>query len=139
MSLRRLIQLMLLLVLGSPLPGFAQTANSESRHIQAAIMLDGTADPFLGTAVCRVNEECAVISNAEPRIKLSITLNQQQGGELGTMVIECSADCSFASGRSRVSLQNQRSLEIFDGAERGEIKLVLKPRRKVGDVFLIVR
>ena len=139
MSLRRLIQLMLLLVLGSPLPGFAQTANSESRHIQAAIMLDGTADPFLGTAVCRVNEECAVISNAEPRIKLSITLNQQQGGELGTMVIECSADWSFASGRSRVSLQNQRSLEIFDGAERGEIKLVLKPRRKVGDVFLIVR
>ncbi len=88
--------------------------------------------------MCRMNEECDVISNAEPRIKLSITLNQQDG-ELGTMVIECSSDCSFVSGRSRVSLQNQRSFEIFDGAERGEIKLVLKPRRKIGDVFLIVR
>ncbi|POO57426.1 hypothetical protein CTT39_01660 [Agrobacterium rosae] len=131
--------MLFLLALGSSSPSCAQTANSESRHVQAAIMLDGTADPFLGTAVCRVNEECAVISNAEPRIKLSIILNQQQGGELGTMVIQCSADCSFESGRSRVSLQNQRSFEIFDGAERGEIKLVLKPRRKIGDVFLIVR
>ncbi|MBN7805252.1 hypothetical protein JZX86_07720 [Agrobacterium rosae] len=139
MSLRRLVQLMLLLVLGSPPPGFAQTENAENRHIQAAIMLDGTADPFWGTAMCRVNEECDVISNAEPRIKLSITLNQQQDGELGMMVIECSADCSFVSGRSRVSLQNQRSFEIFDGAERGEIKLVLKPRRKIGDVLLIIR
>ncbi|SCX28644.1 hypothetical protein [Agrobacterium rosae] len=138
MSRCRLGQMLFLLTLGSSSPSFAQTANSGSRNIQAAIMLDEVAAPVLGTAMCRVNEECDVISNAEPRIKLSITLNQQDG-ELGTMVIECSADCSFVSGRSRVSLQNQRSFEIFDGAERGEIKLVLKPRRKIGDVFLIVR
>ncbi|SCX00601.1 hypothetical protein DSM25558_0152 [Agrobacterium sp. DSM 25558] len=139
MSRCRLSQLVFLVALGSSSPSFAQTANSESHHVQAAIMLDGTADPFLGTAMCRVNEECDVISSAEPRIKLSITLNQQQDGELGTMVIQCSEDCSFVSGRSQLSLQNQRSFEIFDGAERGEIKLVLKPRRKIGDVFLIVR
>ncbi|WP_421361350.1 hypothetical protein [Agrobacterium rosae] len=138
MSRCPLIQLIFLFALGSS-PALAQTANFESRHIQAAITLDEVAAPLLGTAMCRVNEECDVISNAEPRIKLSITLNQQQDGELGTMVIQCSADCSFVSGRSRVSLQNQRSFEIFDGAERGEIKLVLKPRRKIGDVFLIVR
>ncbi|MGV1869362.1 hypothetical protein [Agrobacterium rosae] len=138
MSRCRLGQILFLLALASSSPSFAQTANFESRNIQAAIMLDEVAAPVLGTAICRVNEECDVISNAEPRIKLSITLNQQDG-ELGTMVIECSADCSFVSGRSWVSLQNQRSFEIFDGAERGEIKLVLKPRRKIGDVFLIVR
>ncbi len=139
MSLRRLIQLMLLLVLGSASPIFAQTENAGIRHIQAAIILNGAAAPFLGTAMCRVNEECDVIFNAESRIKLSITLKRQQDGELGTMVVQCPEDCSFVSGRSRMGLQNQRSFEIFHGDNGVEIESVLKPRRKVGDVVLIVR
>ncbi len=80
-----------------------------------------------------------MIFNAEPRIKLSITLKRQQDGELGTMVVQCPEDCSFVSGRSRISLQNQRSFEIFHGDNGVEIEAVLKPRRKIGDVFLIVR
>ncbi len=56
MNRRRLIQLMLLLVLGSPPPGFAQAENAGIRHIQAAIILDGAAAPFLGTAMCRMNK-----------------------------------------------------------------------------------
>lgn len=50
----------------------AQIAASDERRIQAAVMLDGLAEPIVGEAYCRVDKRCEIISGLGSGVKVDV-------------------------------------------------------------------
>lgn len=50
----------------------AQIAASDERRIQAAVMLDGLAEPIVGEAHCRVDKRCEIISGLGSGVKVDV-------------------------------------------------------------------
>lgn len=123
-----------------PPTGFAQDAGTEGRRIRAAIMLDGLAEPVLGEARCRIGTACGIIAQSKPRISVDVYLRGQAKLESVEMTIECPKDCSFASWKPHINLQGKRKFDIFSGVDGRHVEtlLVLIPRTKIGEIFLIV-
>jgi len=116
---------------------FAQIAASNERRVQAAVMLDGLQEPIVGAAHCRIDKRCEIISRSG--VKVVVTWRRRGTVESADLTIECPKVCSFTSGRSKVTFQGQRKFDLFRGAENPvEIKPVLRPRIKIGEIFLIV-
>jgi hypothetical protein len=119
--------------------GLARDAGPEGRRVQAAIMLDGLAEAFLGEVRCHVGESCVVIAQSEPKVTVTIDLRRYAERESVHITIECPQDCSFASWRRNINSLGKRKFDIFSGVNMHvETLLVLRPRNKIGELFLIV-
>ena len=117
----------------------AQIAAFDERLIQAAVMLDGFAEPIVGQAHCRVDNKCEIISGAGSGVKVDVTWRRRGAVESADLTIQCPKDCSFTSGRSKITFQSERKFDLFRGQENDvEIRPVLRPRIKIGRIFLIV-
>lgn len=117
----------------------AQVAGSDERRISAAVLLDGLAEPILGEAHCLVDKRCEIISGLGSGVEVAVDLRRRGTVESADLTIRCAEDCSFTSGRSKVSFQSKRKFDLFRGAEnRVEILPVLRPRTKIGQIFLII-
>lgn len=117
----------------------AQDPRPESRRIQAAVMLNGQSEPIIGEAHCQIDKRCAVVSHSDSGVEVAIDLHRRGAVESAEMTIRCPKDCSFTSGRSNVTFQSERKFDVFSGAnDRLEILTVLRPRTKIGQIFLIV-
>jgi hypothetical protein len=117
----------------------AQIAAFDERRIQAAVMLDGFAEPIVGQAHCRVDNECEVISGSGSGVKVDVTWRRRGAVESGDLTIQCPKDCSFTSGRSKITFQSERKFDLFRGQENDvEMRPVLRLRIKIGRIFLIV-
>lgn len=117
----------------------AQIAASDERRIQVAVMLDGLAEPIVGEAHCRVDKRCEIISALGSGVKVNVNWRRRGTVESADLTIQCPKGCSFTSGLSKVTFQSERKFDIFRGAENlVEIKPVLRPRIKIGQIFLIV-
>ncbi|MEA1842792.1 hypothetical protein G6M09_013475 [Agrobacterium tumefaciens] len=117
----------------------AEIAAFDERRIQAAVMLDGLAFPIVGQAHCRVDSKCEIISGSGSGVKVDVTWRRRGAIESADLTIQCPKDCSFLSGRSKITFQSERKFDLFRGAENHvEIKPVLRPRIKIGRIFLIV-
>ncbi len=117
----------------------AQIAASDERRVQAAVMLDGVAEPIVGDAHCRVDKRCEIISGLGSGVKVDFNWRRDGTVEAAELTIHCAKDCSLISGRSKVTFQRERKFDLFRGAENHvDIKPVLRPRIKIGQIFLIV-
>lgn len=117
----------------------AQIAAFDERCIQAAVMLDGFAEPIVGQAHCRVDNKCEIISGSGSGVKVDVTWRRRGAVEPADLTIQCPKDCSFTSGRSKITFQSERKFDLFRGQENDvEIRPVLRPRIKIGRIFLIV-
>jgi hypothetical protein len=117
----------------------AQVSGSDERRIQAAVLLDGLAEPILGEARCRFEKRCEIIAGSGSSLKVDVNLHRRGAVESADLTIHCPKECSFMSGRSNVTFQRERKFDLFRGGEGGvETLLVLKPRVKIGEIVLIV-
>ncbi len=117
----------------------AQIAAFDERRVQAAVMLDGLAEPIVGQAHCRVENKCEIISGSGSGVKVDVTWRRRGSVESADLTIQCPKDCSFTSGRSKTTFQSERKFDLFRGQEDDvEIRPVLRPRIKIGQIFLIV-
>ncbi|TPP11176.1 hypothetical protein [Rhizobium glycinendophyticum] len=109
------------------------------RRVQTVVLLDAMEDPIVGVARCRIDQWCKPIFDVGSSVEISVRLHWQDTRESGDLKIDCGDGCSFRSGRSRTSFQDQRMFDIFRGEEIGpETLLVLKPATRIGEVFLII-
>ncbi|WP_421416792.1 hypothetical protein [Agrobacterium tumefaciens] len=114
----------------------AQIAAFDERRIQAAVMLDGFAEPIVGQAHCRVDNKCEIISGSGSGVKVDVTWRRRGAVESADLTIQCPKDCSLTSGRSKITFQSERTFDLFCGAENDvEIKPVLRPKINVGRIF----
>ncbi|WP_219256714.1 hypothetical protein [Agrobacterium sp. S7/73] len=117
----------------------AQIAEFDERRIQAAVMLDGLAEPIVGEANCRVDSKCEIIFGSGSGVKVDVTLRRRGAIKSADLTIQCPKGCSFTSGRSKITFQGERKFDLFRGAENDvEIRPVVMPRIKIGRIFLIV-
>lgn len=116
-----------------------QIAAFDERRIQAAVMLEGFAEPIVGQAHCRVDNKCKIISGSGSGVKVDVIWRRRGAVEAADLTIQCPKDCSFTSGRSKITFQSERKFDLFRGQENDvEIRPVLRPRIKIGQIFLIV-
>ena len=118
-------------------PAFAQDAKPESRHIQAAILLDDHAEPILGEADCQADTPCQVLFHFDLALEVTIRLSRQEAIDGGEITIRCADDCSFRNGRSYIALGSERHFAFYDG-EDDQSNLVLIFRARMGELSLII-
>jgi hypothetical protein len=117
----------------------AETTEPRDQRIQAAVVLDEVAEPMIGEARCRVDSRCEI--PVDPKLGFKVTVDRRGEGPYGgsRLTVHCPEDCSFASGWSTASFQGRREFDLYRGADNQiEILPVLRPRTRLGKIFLIV-
>lgn len=118
-------------------PAFAEDVTRESRHIQAAILLDGHAEPILGEAECEADTPCKVLSQSDLGLEVTISLSRQAANDDGEIMIRCADDCSFRPGWSSVRFGSERHFVLYHG-EEDRRNLLLISRQRMGELSLII-
>lgn len=106
--------------------------------IRYAVVFE-TGEPIAGTASCVFGKMCSLIASAPVKIDILLSKKADARHAFDELVIGCEKGCSFATGRSRISLSDQRRFVFFDDADSGGVNrsLVYRRKEKLGEIFLI--
>lgn len=125
-----------LAVFALPRNGFAESLRGSAVPVQFAVLLDD-GDPIQGEAVCVLGKTCLLLERENPNLRVSVALSQQND-QASELQIECSTSCSFQNYSSSIAFSYERQFSFFEGKDFFEVPLVLKVRKRLGQVLLIL-
>lgn len=130
------LRTLVLFFFSMPTLGFAQRPSISIVPIQFAVLLEDS-DPIQGEAACLLGKTCLLLDRKNPSLRVSVTLSQQSD-QASQLKIECSTSCSFQNYRSTIDFSYETQFSFFEGEDSFEVPLVLKVRKRLGQVLLIL-
>ena len=125
-----------LLFLSAPRMGFTGDTSDKEIKIGFAVLLHD-ADPIAGTALCEIGQTCRLLRQEEPKLIVDLKIDHQNDRLVSEIRVDCERDCSLATGRSVMTLQNQKELDLFADETGILVPLVSRPRKTIGKILLI--
>lgn len=116
----------------------AHAANEKSVVVQF-VAQRGEDAPESGEIKCEIGRTCTLINEQKPDVAIKFKVTREQNTLVGELDVDCETECPFFNLRPYLRFNDKGRFEIRSERSFGEILLVLKPSKRIGEIVLRYR
>jgi hypothetical protein len=95
--------------------------------------------PRSGEISCEISRFCTITDQEKPDFVIRFKAFREQGTLVGELLVTCGTDCGFSNYHTSQTFTDKGRFEIRSGEAGREIPLVLKPRKRLGEIVVRYR
>lgn len=95
--------------------------------------------PRSGEISCEIGRYCTITEQEKPDFVIKFKALRENGALAGVLFVRCGTDCGFSNYHASQTFTNKGRFEILSGEAGREIPLLLKPRKRMGEIVLRYR
>jgi len=114
-------------------------AASEKKVIVQFVTQRGEDMPRSGEVSCEIGRFCTITEQEKPDFVIKFKAFREQGTLVGELLAQCGTDCGFSNYHASQTFTDKGRFEILSEEAGREIPLVLKPRKRMGEIVIRYR